>query len=461
MSANVEFNVTAFDEASSVFEDVSNNATECFSTITTGASEAADSVESSGSQIQNSMQIGSSGSLQTASAMSAAASSAAMLAMSSYNLESAETSLARSHVTVERDTNAVTVAQNNYNKAVEKYGSGSSEAQLAASKLQAAQDALTVANQRVQEAQNNVNQTMIMTGLSVVPTVITSINAANEVMKNYPGIASAVSSATEGISTAMDFLAANPVVLVIVGIAALAIGLFEAYEHCKPFRDAVNELGAVLGGAFKAALTAVSDALNFLWNDVFKPFGEFIGAVFINLYIKPLELAWDAISAGLTWFWHNVLEPVADFFKGAFADAINFVMAPINMFESAISKVSGLLKPITGLVGDLTGALKNMCFAHAAPAAEEFNRQLTSGIELSNGLTQKLDPLKQGLLGVAGSTGSAGGGGASSSQQQLQTQQELIYETKNLSNVMNKLTATAKNSGTLNQGIAQSMARRF
>ena len=84
-------------------------------------------------QIQNSMQIGSSGSLQTASAMSAAASSAAMLAMSSYNLESAETSLARSHVTVERDTNAVRLLRNNYNKAVEKYGSGSSEAQLAAS----------------------------------------------------------------------------------------------------------------------------------------------------------------------------------------------------------------------------------------------------------------------------------------------------------------------------------------
>ena len=59
-------------------------------------------------------------------------------------------------------------------------------------------------------------------------------------------------------------LAANPIVLVIAGIAALAIGLYEAYEHCKPFRDAINEVGAVLGGAVKAAFNAVSEVANFL-----------------------------------------------------------------------------------------------------------------------------------------------------------------------------------------------------
>ena len=98
----------------------------------------------------------------------------------------------------------------------------------------------------------------------------------------------------------------------------------------------------------------------------------------------------------------NVLEPVADFFKGVFADAINFVMAPINAFESAISKVASLAKPLTDIIGGLTGTLKNLCFAHAAPAAEEFNKQVTSSIELSQNLTRKLDPLKNSLMGVAG-----------------------------------------------------------
>ena len=99
--------------------------------------------------------------------------------------------------------------------------------------------------------------------------------------------------------------------------------------------------------------------------------------------------------------------PVADFFKGVFAEAFNFVMAPIDAFESAISKVANAVKPLTDIIGGLTGALKGLCFAHAAPAAEEFNKQVSSSIELSNSLTQKLDPLKQGLMGVSGSAGNA------------------------------------------------------
>jgi hypothetical protein len=39
LSANVEFNITAFDEASSVFSRVSSNATQCFTGVETGASE--------------------------------------------------------------------------------------------------------------------------------------------------------------------------------------------------------------------------------------------------------------------------------------------------------------------------------------------------------------------------------------------------------------------------------------
>ena len=86
----------------------------------------------------------------------------------------------------------------------------------------------------------------------------------------------------------------------------------------------------MLGGAIKDAFNAVATVANFLWNDVLKPFGEFLGAVFVDLYLKPLEAEWNALSSGLQWIWHNVLEPVADFFKGALAEAINFVMTQIE-----------------------------------------------------------------------------------------------------------------------------------
>jgi hypothetical protein len=486
MSSNVEFSITAFDEASSVFEDVQSNAQECFSVVTSSASEAADSVEASGSEVQTSMEgvssacseaaesqsslastgvmlgdnqaFGAGGVQSNAMAMNTAALSAASLVMGINNVENAEVTLDRAHVTVEKDTNAVTSAQNAYNKAVLDYGSNSKEATDAAAKLKAAQDALGVAQERVDEAQRNLNSTIMMSSLQIIPGVIGAFTSLNTLVSSYPAIATAASGATDALSTAMDFLAANPIVLVITGIALLAVGLYEAYEHCAPFRDAINEIGSVLEGGVKTALTDVEEVLNFLWNDALKPLGEFIISVFVT-YLDSFISTWDAVESAVNYLWKDVLVPVAEFFKGALAEAINFVMAPIDAFESAISKVSNLLKPITGLIGDLTGALKGLCFAHAAPAAEEFNNQVSKSIELSRGLTQNLDPLKQGLLGVSGSA--AGGGGAGLGQQQNQTQQELILETKNLTNAISKLTTVSQRGVSSNQGIAVAMQRRF
>ena len=316
-------------------------------------------------------------------AMNTAALSAAGLAMSVGNIENSEVSLDRAHVTLEKDTNAVQSAQEKYNEAVGKYGANSQQAIDASDKLKAAQDALSVAQERVDEAQRNMNQTIVMSALTIIPSVIGAFTSLSTVLTSFGLVGGATTVVSDGLSMALWTFAANPIVLVIAGIAALAIGLYEAYEHCKPFRDAINEVGGVLGGAVKAAFNAVSEVANFLWNDVFKPFGEFLADVFVNLYLKPLEIAWNALSIALQWIWHNVLEPVANFFKGALSEAINFVMAPINLFETAISKVSSLAKPLTDIIGGLTGALKSMCFAHAAPAAEEFNKQLTAGIENS------------------------------------------------------------------------------
>ena len=147
--------------------------------------------------------------------------------------------------------------------------------------------------------------------------------------------------------------------------------------------------------------------------------------------------------------------PIADFFKGAFAEAINFVMGPIDAFESAISKVSSIVQPLDNLLGGLTSTLKSMCFAHAAPAAEEFNKQLTSGIELSNNLTQKLDPLKTGLLGVSGSTGNASVNGLNGGTQHI-----TVNPTINIGKI-DRSTGLQDVINSVNQGTAQALQRRF
>ncbi len=57
MSANVEFNITAFDETSGVFSTVRSNVAKCFTSVETGATETADRVSSSSRQIQTSAKL--------------------------------------------------------------------------------------------------------------------------------------------------------------------------------------------------------------------------------------------------------------------------------------------------------------------------------------------------------------------------------------------------------------------
>lgn len=52
------------------------------------------------------------------------------------------------------------------------------------------------------------------------------------------------------LSTALAFLAANPVILIIAGIAALAAGLIYAYKTSETFRDIVNGVAQAVTNAF-------------------------------------------------------------------------------------------------------------------------------------------------------------------------------------------------------------------
>jgi hypothetical protein len=71
------------------------------------------------------------------------------------------------------------------------------------------------------------------------------------------------------------------------------------------------------------------------------------------------------------------------------------------------------VKPLSDLIGGLGSALSHLCFAHAAPAAEEFNKQVTQSISLSDQLAHKTNTLGSSLQSLAGNVSVKGGGGTS------------------------------------------------
>ena len=227
-----------------------------------------------------------------------------------------QVSVDRANLAVKTSLNAVEDAQRRYNTSVEKYGAASENAQAAAKDLQLAQERYQVACERADMMQGNLNEAMIQSAITVIPSLITMITSVSTLTKGWTSI-------TQGISGAMSFLAANPIILVVAGIAALIAGLIWAYQNCEPFRNAINAIANVLSGAFFAAINAVKGALEYVWNNVLVPFGNFLTNVLLAAWqglCKGWEVAYNTILKpifdGIAWFYNNIIKPVADFFGG-------------------------------------------------------------------------------------------------------------------------------------------------
>ncbi len=386
--APAEIEIVATDDASDVFQDVSSN----FTDMSNNVSEASDamssdvtqsmqlsadstnsataSIQTDASQMQDSFaqaadsaqmsmnQITvSTGQVSTATdvssqsfgksamQMNTMAVSGAMLYMSINNIENSEVSLSRAHLIEEKAANDVTLAQQAYNKAVAEYGPMSLQAVDAQNKLALAEQTQSVDQERVAEAQRNFNSTLIMSAVMALPSMMSAATAASSAMTAFGLTGGFATSMIDGVNIALYMLATNPVAIAVIAVTALAAIIYELYEHCAPFRDAINDIGTVLRAVFVAA----------------------------------------------------------------FEEA----MAPIKAFEAAINDVAKIVKPLEGFIGDLGSALSHLCFAHAAPAAEEFNKQITQSLALSDQLAHKTNTLGYSLQGLAGNVNVKGGSGTS------------------------------------------------
>ena len=272
----------------------------------------------------------------------------------------------------EKAANDVTLAQQAYNKAVAEYGDNSLQAEDAANKLNLADSNSAVDQERVAEAQRSYNSTLLMSALTVIPAFVNIIGLASNATQIWTGIQAA-------FDAVMD---ANPIILVALAIAGLTAGIIWAYENCAPFRDIINDIGHIIGGAVLTAFDALKTAGDALWN-------------------------------ALNWAYSNILLPVANFFKEVLVADLDVALVPVKAFETAINAVANAVKPLSSFIGGLGSALSHLCFAHAAPAAEEFNKQITQSLALSDQLAHKTNTLGSSLQGLCSNVKFRGGAGTS------------------------------------------------
>jgi len=308
-------------------------------------------------------------------------------ALNLYNMvdrvRDSQVALDRANLTVMKSAESVRDAQNNLNKMLEKFGEGSEQAIDAQNRLMLAQESLKVATERADMAADNQRKTMMTMAVSVIPTLITGITGVISIIQNWGAV-------TQALSGAMTFLSANPIILVIAGIALLIAGIIYAYNNCKPFRDLINTIGAYLQGAFLAAWNAVSgavswfntnviqpvsSALSWFWNNVLMPLAQFL--------VGNLLSAWNTLSNGISWAYKNVIKPVFD----ALSWAYNNILKPIVDFLGGVASFFG------GVGAAISGAVSGAVGGGAAGA------KMTSGGHAKGGIVTKPEIA---LIGEAG-----------------------------------------------------------
>ncbi len=256
------------------------------------------------------------------------------------------------------------------------------------------------------------------TALYFVSTAIVGFILAAEGMK----------LAIAGISASLSFLAANPIVLVIAAIAALAALLIWAYQTCEPFRNAVNQL---------------AEGLKWLWNIIINNpflsalFGPITSIVYLITHWEEVTRAlgetWESFCSGVKWFWDTYIQPVIEGLKTF-----------IKPFES----LGGLLKPVTDAFGGLGETLRNLCFKHVAPYVEQFSRDLNEAYDSTAKLSSSLRGLRVGL----GATTPGGPGPGA--------QYVTVYSSISIGTVSSEVDLASLREN-VNRGIADALRRRL
>jgi tape measure domain-containing protein len=192
--------------------------------------------------------------------------------------------------------------------------------------------------------------------LAAVAAGITAYAALRAPMVIMTGIVRTIGLVTRAWAVAQGILNvvmdANPVGLVIIGIAALAAALVVAYKHSETFRGIVQ--GALHG--VETAAKAVGAAAMWLWNNGIKPAfsgimlaGRILAAVILTAVITPILLAfketqfivmtlWQAaigpafrgIGALALWLWHAAILPAWTGIKAVIGLAVGIIRTEIS-----------------------------------------------------------------------------------------------------------------------------------
>ncbi len=203
---------------------------------------------------------------------------------------------------------------------------------------------------------------------TIILTVLGVVAAIGPIAKLIGGISTVIGflsgTVIPALGTALNFLAANPIVAVIAAIAAVVAIVVTLWNKCEWFRDAVTAVWEWIKGIFQSFSDWLNSVFSTDWSEKFGVFGEILNAFFASVKniwdgIKNIFRGIiDFIKSVFTGNWQGAWEGVKRIFKGIFDSLVGIVKAPINgiigLLNGAIDGINWLVdgvNKVTGIVG--------------------------------------------------------------------------------------------------------------
>lgn len=152
--------------------------------------------------------------------------------------------------------------------------------------------------------------------------------------------------------------AAGPVALVAAAVAAVSVAVYEAYQHIKPFHDAVDAVGRAIKGGFGEAVDFLKKAWDNVLSPVFTGIAHVIGEVATPVFIAfkdIVKIAFAVIVDSIKIPWETIIKPaftvmsaiVRDVVGPAFSWLGDHVIKPVfGAFSAIVSTEWGIVKGI-------------------------------------------------------------------------------------------------------------------
>lgn len=240
-----------------------------------------------------------------------------------------------------------------------------------------------------------------------------SLAAAFGVYKTSVLVITAVTKAWAAVQTALNFvLSANPIGVAVVALAALAAGLYLAYQRSETFRNVVDKVLDVLkdvadvaleaGTVVKNVLVEAFNRLRPVMEQVGELFGNIIGVVqgFIDIISGVFTGDWDRVWQGMRDVVGNAVQAIIDWFIELPLTILG-TLSPLGdlLLEAGGDLLQGMLDGIVAgasAVWDWLTALPGTILGYHADAASWL---LQSGIDIITGLYNGIVDFFTGTVG--------------------------------------------------------------